>query len=159
MLVCVSRIWHTAFRLQYRILALIDPLVRIFWRRFGIGNTLELRVQRRDGQGVRSRLVGLLRADGHRYLGHPNGEVGWTRDLEAAGRGVLVWRTGGRLLFSATRLEPGEEREHAILATGQHPFPGNVTYRLGRGHIRRVGVFFRVESASASSQPDFRDVG
>jgi hypothetical protein len=147
MLVCVSRFWHAAFRLQYRILARIDPLVRVFWRRFGIGNTLELRVARRDGQGVRSRLVGLLRADGKRYLGHPNGEVGWTRDLEAAGRGVLVWRNGGRLRFAATRLEPGDpEREHAILATGQHPFPGSVTYRLGRGHIRRVGVFFRVES-------------
>jgi hypothetical protein len=147
MLVCVSRFWHTAFRLQYRILALIDPPVRAVWRRFGIGNTLELRVNRRDGQGVRSRLVGLLRADGNRYLGHPNGEVGWTRDLAAAGRGVLVWPNGGRLRFVARKLEPGDpEREHAIRATGQHPFPGNLTYRLGRRHVRRVGVFFRIES-------------
>jgi hypothetical protein len=146
MLSYVSRFWHAAFRLQYRILALIDPLVRGIWRRFGIGNTLELRVERRDGRGVRSRLVGLLRADGHRYLGHPNGDVGWTRDLAASGRGVLVWRNGGQLRFTAKRLEPGPERERAILATGQHPFPGNLTYRLGRGHIRAVGVFFRVES-------------
>ncbi len=147
MLVCVSRFWHAAFRLQYRILALIDPPVRAVWRRVGIGNTLELRVNRRDGQGVRSRLVGLLRADGNRYLGHPNGEVGWTRDLAAAGRGVLVWPNGGRLRFVARKLEPDDpEREHAIQATGQHPFPGNLTYRLGRGHIRRVGVFFRIES-------------
>ena len=91
--------------------------------------------------------MGLLRADGNRYLGHPNGEVGWTRDLAAAGRGVLVWPNGGRLPFVARKLEPGDpEREHAIQATGQHPFPGNLTYRLGRGHIRRVGVFFRIES-------------
>lgn len=153
MLVCVSRFWHAAFRLQYRILALIDPLVRAFWQRFGIGNTLELQVWRRDGRGIRSRLVGLLRADGNRYLGHPNGQVGWTRDLEAAGRGVLVWPNGGRLRFVARKLEPGPERERAILSTGQHPFPGNLTYRLGRGHIRRVGVFFRLESEASSAEP------
>jgi hypothetical protein len=36
------------------------------------------------------------------------------------------------------------ERGDAIRATSQHPFPGNLIYRLGRGHIRAVGVFFRI---------------
>ena len=33
----------------------------------------------------------------------------------------------------------------AILATDQHPSPGDLAYRLGRRHVRAVGVFFRVE--------------
>jgi hypothetical protein len=141
----VSRFWHTAYRVQYRILALIDPLVRAVWRRFGIGNTLELEVARRDGRGARSRLLGLLHVGDRLYLGHPNGQVGWTRDLAAAGGGVLRWREGTQLAVRATLLPPGEERDAAIRATWHHPFPGNVMYRLGRAHIRRVGVFFRIE--------------
>jgi hypothetical protein len=45
----------------------------------------------------------------------------------------------------AHRVGPGAEREAAILATMQHPFPGNVIYRLGRSHVRATGVFFRLE--------------
>ena len=55
------RFWHHAFSVQYRILALIDPLVRRMWGRFGMGNVVEVRVARRDGKGDRSRLLGLLR--------------------------------------------------------------------------------------------------
>jgi hypothetical protein len=141
----VSGFWHAAFRVQYRILALIDPLVRRVWRTFGVGNILELRVAQRNGKGARSRLVGLLRVGDRRYLGHPNGNVGWTRDLEAAGEGILLWPDGMDWAFRATKLSPGPEREAVIRSTGQHPFPGNLMYRLGRVHVRRVGVFFRLE--------------
>lgn len=143
----MSSFWRRAFRAQYRLLAWLDPLIRIVWRRFGIGNTLELRVARRDGRGERSRLLGLLHVDRAMYLGHPNGDVGWTRDLQAAGEGVLRYPNGVEWRFSAARLPTGEERERAIRATGQHPFPGNLFYRLGRRHIRAAGVFFRVEPA------------
>jgi len=141
----MSRFWRHAFRLLYRILALIDPLVRRWWRRFGIGNVVELTVGRRDGGGHRSRLIGLLRVDERRYLGHPNGHVGWTRDLGAAGEGSLRWPREGPRRFQATPLTPGDEREQAIRATGQHPFPGNLVYRLGRRHVRAAGVFFRLD--------------
>jgi hypothetical protein len=144
----MSSFWRGAFKAQYRILAWIDPLIRAIWRRFGIGNILELRVTRRDGKGERRRLLGLLHAGDGLYLGHPNGDVGWTRDLQAAGRGVLRYPNGVEWAFSATRLVPGEERERAISATGQHPFPGNLMYRLGRSHIRAVGVYFRLEPAA-----------
>ncbi len=147
MLLEMSRLWHATYRVQYRILALIDPLVRATWRRFGVGNTVELRVAHRIGGGSRSRLVGLLRVGDQRYLGHPNGDVGWTRDLRAAGRGVLKWPNGDEWPFVAQLLPAGPEREAVIRATGQHPFPGNLMYRLGRAHIRHVGVFFHVESA------------
>jgi len=144
----MSSFWRRAFRVQYRILAWLDPMTRAVWRRFGIGNVCDVRVTRRDGRGERSRLLGLLLADGGMYLGHPNGDVGWTRDLDAAGGGVLRYHNGVEWRFSAARLPMGEERERAIRATSQHPFPGNLVYRLGRRHIRAVGAFFRLEPAA-----------
>jgi hypothetical protein len=143
----MSSFWRRAFRVQYQLLAWFDPAIRAVWRRYGIGNILDVRVARRDGRGERSRLLGLLHAGGAMYLGHPNGDVGWTRDLEAAGGGVLRYPNGVEWRFSAARLPAGQERERAIRATGQHPFPGNLVYRLGRHHVRAVGVFFRLEPA------------
>jgi len=145
MLGTMSRFWRHAYRIQYRILALIDPLVRAWWRRVGIGNTIDFEVARRDGRGTRSRLLGLLRVGERWYLGHPNGPVGWTRDLEAAREGIVRWHSGQSETVRAERLAAGTERETAIRATRQHPFPGNVLYRLGWGHIRAVGEFFRLE--------------
>ena len=142
----MSGVWFWAFRLQYRILALIDPVVRAVWRRFGVGNVVELNVSRRDGNGTRSRMVGLLRSGNGQYFGHPNGHVAWTRDLEAAGGGSYRWPRATFTDFRAVRLPDGDEREAAIRATSQHPFPGNLIYRLGRSHVRRVGVFFRLET-------------
>ena len=72
---------------------------------------------------------------------------GWTRDLRAAGHGLIRWPNGGEWRFTASLLQPGAERERAIRATSQHPFPGNVVYRLGRRHVRREGVFFRLVQA------------
>jgi hypothetical protein len=141
----MSSFWRVTLRVQYRILAVLDPIIRAAWRRIGIGNVVELIVARRSGKGTRSRLVGLLHVGGGRYVGHPNGDVGWTRDLEADGSGLLIWPNGGEWSFWATRLSDGPEREQAIEATNQHPFPGNLVYRLARGHVRRAGVYFRLE--------------
>ncbi|MEX2548326.1 MAG: hypothetical protein WD830_11145 [Chloroflexota bacterium] len=142
-----SVFWRAAFRVQYRILALADPLIRGVWRRYGLGITIELRVENRDGSGIRSRLVGLLRAGTSEYVGHPNGDVGWTRDLTAAGVGTLVYPDGNEIHIAARRLDKGAEREAAIRATSQQPFPGNLIYRLARRHVRATGVYFRVEPA------------
>jgi len=132
----------------YWFLAVMDPMIRSVWLNFGMGNVVELRVAKRNGRGPRSRLVGVLRAGGELYLGHPSGHVGWTRDLEAAGGGVLIWPNGEDLHFRVTPLQPSDsQREQAIRATGQHPFPGNLIYRLGRGHVRREGVYFRIDPA------------
>ena len=142
----MSSFWRHVFNLQYRLLAWLDRPIRAVWRRFGIGNVLELRVVRRDGKGERRRLLGLLHANGGLYLGHPNGDAGWTRDLDAAGAATLHYPNGAIWHVSATRLLPGDEREGAIRATGQHPFPGNLVYWLGRGYVRREGIFFRLEA-------------
>jgi hypothetical protein len=143
--VTVSRFWRATFRAQYRILAWLDPLIRVMWRRFGIGNVVELRVPGRKTGAVRSRMVGILHSGGRSYLGHPNGHAGWTRDLLAAGTGVMIWPNGFEWRFRAEPLANGNEREKAIRSTGQHPFPGSLVYRLGRRHVRRVGVYFRLE--------------
>jgi hypothetical protein len=129
----------------YRLLALLDPLIRAAWRRAGIGNVVELTVDRRRGGSKRARLVGILRDGDDFFLGHPSGHVGWTRDLEAAGGGTLTWASGVDWEFAAARLPPGQERERAIRATSQHPFPGNLFYRIARGHVRRAGIFFRLD--------------
>ena len=47
---------------------------------------------------------------------------------------------------SATRLEPGPERDAAIGVTArQQPFPGNLLYRASRRHVMAVGVYFHLE--------------
>jgi hypothetical protein len=143
----MSRFWRTCFRVLYRLLAWLDPLIRAMWRRTGVGNVVELEVAARsDPQNRRRRLVGILLAEGRTYIGHPSGDSGWTRDLRAAGEGTLRYPGGGRWRFKAALLRVGtDEREAAIRATGQHPFPGNVIYRLARSHVREAGVYFRLE--------------
>jgi hypothetical protein len=144
-----SRFWRAAYKVLYRILALIDPVVRRAWRPAGLGNVVEIEVPRRVGGKPRRRLIGLLHAGGETYVGHPNGDVGWTRDLLSAGEAVIRYHDGTTWPARAERLSDGAEREAAIRATSQHPFPGNLVYRLGRRHVRAVGVFFRLASADS----------
>ena len=140
-----SRFWWVVFRIQYRWLRLIDPLVWRMWRRGGMGNVQELRVAGRSSGRPRSVLLGVLRTNGRRYLGHPNGDVAWTRNLEAAGSAELVAAGGLSERVRVQRLPEGDERTQAILATNQQLFPGNLVYRMARSHIFAVGVFFRIE--------------
>lgn len=141
----MSRTWSRIFRATYAALRLLDPAIRAWYGTFGLGNLVELQVPGRRTGRRRSTLLGLLRASDGLYLGHPNGEVSWTRNLASAGEGELRWRDGPHVFFRPVRLEPGEERDAAILATDQHPFPGSFLYRAGRRHVRAVGVFFRLE--------------
>jgi len=132
-------------RLQYRLIRLLDPFVRPSWRGYGLGNVVELRVRGWRSGLPRPILLGLLR-DGNRwFLGHPNGDVPWTRNLEAAGIAQLSLSWPGAIEIRATRLADGELRDRAVLATGQHVFPGNVIYRLARSHVRAVGTYFLIE--------------
>jgi hypothetical protein len=140
-----SRFWHRWLPIQYRLIRLLDPFARTWWRGVGLGNVVELRVAgRRTGQPRRV-LLGLLRSGEHWFLGHPNGDVAWTLNLEAAGVATLVFRPPTTVPVRATRLEPGALRDLAIASTGQHVFPGNLVYRLARRHIRAAGTYFLIE--------------
>ena len=132
---------------MYAFIGFMDPLIRGSWQASGagLGNVVELRVAGRRSGAYRRALVTML-VDGERwFLGHPNGDVNWTRNLEAAGTADIAFRRTAPITVRARRLDPGEERDRAIGATGQHPFPGNIVYRLARRHIRAVGTFFAIE--------------
>ena len=141
----MSPTWSLIFRGLYRMLAWLDPLLRSAHQAYGIGNFVELRLPgRRTGRPITT-LLGLLRSGGQIYLGHPNGDCAWTRNLEAAGGGELILRGLPPVEVRAIRLALGAEREAVIRSTGQHPFPGNAIYRLGRRHVLAVGTYFRLE--------------
>ena len=152
-----SSAWAVYLRVQYRFIRLLDPLIRTWWRGNGLGNVVELRVIGRRSGTERRVLVGLLQSDRDWFIGHPNGDTAWTRNLAAAGGGSLVLSWPAAVPIRARRLEPGPDRDRAILATWQHPFPGNVVYRLARRHILAVGTYFALEIADATDAADARE--
>ena len=143
-----SATWTVGFRILYAVLRLLDPLIRWGWFSVGIGITAKLTVRGRRTGRERSVLVGLLRVDGTWYVGHPNGEVGWTANLREAGRATVSPRPEESFEVTAVPLGDGPERTAVILATAeQQPFPGNLMYRAARRHILSVGRYFRLEPA------------
>ncbi len=140
-----SAAWHRLFPIEYRLIRLLDPLVRRWWLLAGLGNVIELRVVGRRTGRPRRVLLGLLRDGDRWFLGHPNGDVAWTRNLDAAGGGQLAFHDGRAVDVRATHLPIGDLRDRAISSTGQHVFPGNLVYRLARSHIRAVGAYYLIE--------------
>lgn len=150
----MSRLWSATFVLLYRFLRLMDVPIRAVWTRMGLGNVVEVRIRsRRTGQ-ERDLFLGVLRVGEQLYLGHPNGASFWTRDLDAAGSAEIAFHVGEPVAIRGVLLSPGQERSAVISATNQHPFPGNLVYRLARRHIMAVGRYYRLEPISeASTRP------
>lgn len=146
--------WSRAFPILYRVLRRLEPILRTVQSGSGIGNVLDVRIPDRRTGRTRSVLLGILRTPDGLYLGHPNGRARWTRDAEAAGNVELRWPGGSSIEARLVLLPEGPERDAAIAATGQHPFPGNLIYRLARRHIAKVGVYFRVEAVTDSASRD-----
>lgn len=140
-----SRAWQRFFPIQYRVIRWLDPLVRWWWAAAGLGNVVELRVPGRRTGLPRRALLGLLRDRDDWFLGHPNGDVAWTLNLDAAGSAEIAFHGGRIVRVRATRMAPGEDRDRAIAATRQHTFPGNLIYRVAWAHIRAAGAYFRIE--------------
>ena len=136
---------------MYRFIGFLDPLIRASWRASGLGlrNVVELRVVGRRTGTYRRVLLTVLRDGDQWFLGHPNGDVAWTLNLESAGTADIVFRGAPSVAVAGRRLEPGALRDRAIASTGQHPFPANLIYRLARAHIRAEGVFFAIDRVSA----------
>lgn len=149
--------WRWFFRVAYRLVRLVDPVLRALMRRVGafLPRAVDLHVVgRHSGRGRRT-LLTLLTVGEAWYVGHPNGPAGWTRNLDAAGGGELVLRDGRAVPVRAVRLWAGPELGAVVRATwSQQPFPANVLYALARGHVRRVGVYYRmIEAPGRSADP------
>jgi len=143
-----SAAWDVAFRILYATLRVLDPLIRWMWFSVGIGITSRLTVRGRHSGRERSVLVGLLRVNGAWYVGHPNGEVGWTANLREAGRATIAQRAESPFDVTAVPIGPGPERDEVIRATAeQQPFPGNLVYRAALRHNLSEGRYFRLEPA------------
>ena len=130
---------------QYALIKFLDLLIRREWRSTGIGlgNVVELRVAGRRSGRYRSVLLTLLREGERWFLGHPNGDVAWTLNLEAAG--------------TADSSSPGPCRSRSVLVDSParprcadaplRPAPVPATSSTGppARHIRAVGVYFEVD--------------
>jgi hypothetical protein len=151
-----SRFWHGFFRVAYRFIRLIDPLIRLTLALGlpGLNGVVEVRVPGRRSGRSRRLLVTLLTVGDRRYIGHPNGDAAWTRNVEAAGI-VAMGRPGvAGASFTPIRLPPGDERDSVIRATrDQQPFPANLAYRAAGRHITAAGVYFRLVPVSRDA-PD-----
>ena len=149
-----SRIWSGVFRVSYRLLRVLDPLVRSAVANDvpGLSGVVEIRtVGRRTGR-LRRNMTTLLSHDGRWYVGHPNGSSGWIRNAEASGWVEIdpPGRNGPR--FGVHRLEPGPERDAVIRVTAdQQPLFSNLLYRAAQRHIAAVGVYHRLEPIAAGA--------
>jgi hypothetical protein len=116
-----------------------------------MGITVDLSIRGRRSGRERRVLVGLIQVEGRWYVGHPNGEAAWTRNLASARHATVTWPGMRGLSVRAARLADGDERDRAILATAsQQPFPGNLVYRAARRHVLAAGVYFRLDPEAGS---------
>jgi hypothetical protein len=150
-----SALWSVVFRVSYRAIRLLAPLIRSAVANGipGVDGIVELRyVGRRTGRPRRT-MVTLLTVDDRWYVGHPNGVAGWVRSIEAAGV-VEVDPPGAHgSSFAVHRLGPGPERDSVIRATWtQQPFPADLVYRAARRHVAAVGVYHRLEPVTPPAE-------
>jgi hypothetical protein len=141
-----SRLWATVFPVAYALIRVLDPALGVAWAGGGLGITARLTVRGRRTGRDRSVLVGLISVDDRWYVGHPNGDVAWTANLETARTARVAPRPGSVVEVGAAPLGPGRERASVIAATSrQQPFPANLLYRAARRHILAEGRYFRLE--------------
>jgi hypothetical protein len=146
-----SRAWSVGFRVMYRFLRLLDPLIRSWIANGfpGLGGVVELRFAGARTGTAKRVLVTLLNSGGRWYVGHPNGTATWIRSIEAAGKVDVEPPSAHGSSFRVSRVPAGTERDAVIRATAtQQPFPANVLYRLAQRHIAAVGVYLRLEPSS-----------
>ncbi len=143
-----SPVWRVIWRVGYRLVRFLDPLIRRAWRArtSSLRRVVELDVAGRRTGRPRSIMVTAMTVDGTTYVGHPNGDTAWTRNVEAAGSLRVVAADGSARQMRAIRVRRGLEREAVIRATwSQQPFPANLLYSAARGHVHRAGVYYRLE--------------
>jgi hypothetical protein len=142
-----SRAWSAAWRVGYRVVRLLDPVIRSWIANDlpGLDGIVELRFVGRRTNRPRRILVTLLSADGRWYVGHPNGEAAWLRNIVASGWVDVDPPAAHGARFRVERLPRGPERDAVIRATArQQPFPADLLYRAAQRHIAAVGIYVRL---------------
>ena len=139
-----SRVWHAAFSVLLR--AVPRRVALLAARRTALPYTEIVIVGRRTGV-ARSSVVTLFELDGRWYVGNPNGDAQWARNLAAAGSAVVL-RSTTRTTVAAAVLPHGAERDRVVLATAHQPPPANLVYLFGRGHVLAAGSYFRLDPIS-----------
>jgi deazaflavin-dependent oxidoreductase (nitroreductase family) len=137
-----SRLWSAIFWMLFR--GAPRSLMERIRRSMPAAPMEEVLVVGRKSGTERSYLLTLIDVDSRWAIGHPNGRSQWVRNLEAAGRAVVVHRDGSRTEAAATLLPDGPERDAAIAFVGRQPFPAGPIYRHGRKHVTAVGCYFRL---------------
>ena len=147
-----SRVWSLVFRVSYRLIRLLDPLVRSWIANGapGLDGIVELRtVGRRSGRPRRT-LVTLLSVGETFYVGHPNGQAEWLTNILAAGWVDVDPPGAAGPRYSVDHLPAGPERDAVIRATWtQQPFPANLLYRAARSHVAAAGEYIRLTPTQA----------
>lgn len=151
----MSRFWARFFPFFYRLLRFGDPLIERVWRRFGLGNVVEIVTTGRRSGAPRAAFVGVLRVGEREYVGHPNGHAAWVGNILANPEAEIRAGDGTSRRVRAIPLPDGPERAAAIRAAfRQHPFPGGVIYWLARSHVRSAGTYFRLEPVGPEGAAD-----
>ena len=149
-----SAVWSLVFRAAYRLIRLLDPLLRSWlangWP--GLDGIVDLgTVGRRTGRPRRI-LATLITVDGHGYVGHPNGPSSWTKNIAAAGWVEVDPSGPSGPRYAVAPLPPGPERDGVIRATwAQQPFPANLLYRAAGRHVAAVGTYYRLDPIVADA--------
>ena len=142
-----SEAWSIAFRVGYRLLRVLDPLIRS-WIANGLpalDGVVDVRTLGRLTGRRRSSLVTLIVVEGRGYLGHPNGTAAWIRNAVASGW-VEIDVDGSAERRTFTLIPAGPERDAVIRATWrQQPFPANLLYRAASRHVAAAGVYGRLD--------------
>jgi len=136
-----SRAWHAAFTVLLG--SLPRSLALLVARRTPLPYT-ELVITGRSSGLPRSTVVTLFELGGRWYVGNPNGDAQWTRNLAAAGSAVVV-RGQDRTTVGAVVLPAGTERDAVVRRTAHQPPPASLIYLLGRRHVSAAGIYFRLE--------------
>jgi hypothetical protein len=149
-----SAAWSVVFRVSYRLIRLLDPLLASWIANGfpGLDGIVELRtVGRRSGRPRRI-LVTLITVGGHGYVGHPNGPSAWTKNIAAAGWAEVDPSGPAGPRYAVVPLAGGAERDAVIRATWtQQPFPANLLYRAAGRHVAAVGTYYRLDPIVAGA--------
>lgn len=138
-------IWGVAFAVAKRSGRILSTLARVGAPTYS-NEIVTLSLVGRTSGVARPVLVAMIELNGRRYVGNPNGATAWISNLTAMDRVTLTFARKPPLTAHPTILRLGPERDAVVRATARYgPIHVRPLYRVSRGHVRRAGVFVRLD--------------